>query len=74
MSLPGDPTGIEIVPGSMGSHLRCGGQTGTLKIKLPEEGKDASIEGTHDAFWICDTCKKEIPCRVKIDLQRHRGN
>lgn len=71
MTIPGDPQGIDIVPGSM-KPCACGNLVGDLKIKAPE-GEGATLQGTHDAVFICK-CGNEIPCKVKIDLQRHKSN
>lgn len=71
MSIPGDPEGVEII--ELGEHEGCPGQLGDLKIPVPDD-EDVSLEGVHDAHWICHTCKREISCKVKIDLQRFKGN
>lgn len=72
--IPGDPKGIDIVDGSLVKKCRCSSEMGSLKIAMADMEKAGTLEGTHDAFWICDECKVESPCKVKIDLRRHEGN
>lgn len=71
MPIPGDHQGIDIVPGSM-EPCGCGATIGSLRIHVPKNFK-GTIEGVHAGFFGC-ACGKEIPCMVKIDLQKHRLN
>ncbi len=71
MPIPGEPEGIDIVPGSM-TPCACGATIGDLKIKAPEE-PGATLQGVHDALFLCP-CGSKIPCKVKIDLKKYRSN
>lgn len=69
--MKGDPEGV--VTELLAPHDLCRGEFGTLKIKMPE-GPNGTLQGEHVGTWTCDTCQREIPCRVKIDLQRFKSN
>lgn len=75
MTIPGDPKGIDIVPDSLVKKCHCSTKMGDLKIKMPDNMEKAgTLEGVHDAVWICEACKTESPCRVKIDLHKEERN